>query len=129
LSEKKEISLETFLDPTLDKLRCDPERLMQVLSNLVGNALKFTSKYGKVEVTILPGQDEVTFRVSDTGIGIPPSDLKHVFELYWQSTRTSDQGNGLGLAIAKGVVEAHGGRIWADSQVNVGSTFSFSIPY
>jgi PAS domain S-box-containing protein len=128
LSEKREIRLETRVDPSARFLSCDPPRIMQVLSNLLSNALKFNSEKGRVTVEILAGHDEVIFHISDVGIGIPDDELDHVFKLYWQSSRTSSQGYGLGLAIAKGIVEAHGGRIWAKSEVGRGSTFSFSIP-
>jgi signal transduction histidine kinase len=82
-----------------------------------------------VEVSARAQAAEVVIAVADTGPGIGPEDLAHVFNPYWQARQTARLGAGLGLAIAKGIVEAHGGRIWADSRPGVGSTFFFSIPF
>jgi signal transduction histidine kinase len=101
----------------------------QVLSNLVGNAIKFTPAGGRVTLSAeLAAEREVRFAVADTGAGIPPEQLPHVFGQFWQGRRTDRRGIGLGLAIAKGIVEAHGGRIWVESQVGVGSNFYFTLP-
>jgi PAS domain S-box-containing protein len=107
----------------------DGARVQQVLSNLVGNAIKFTPAGGRVVLRAEPLADrEVRFAVADTGPGIPPEQLPHVFGQYWQARRSDRRGIGLGLAIAKGIVEAHGGRIWVESQVGVGSNFYFTLP-
>lgn len=106
---------------------CDRDRLQQVFSNLIGNAIKFSEK-GAITVRAFPGEDGVQFQVVDSGPGIPSSDLPHVFDRFWQAPKTARRGSGLGLSIAKGIVEAHGGKIWVDSQVGVGSTFSFTLP-
>jgi signal transduction histidine kinase len=109
---------------------CDRERFLQVLGNLVGNAIKFTSSGGTVGIEVVTHGKDVLFRVRDTGQGIAKEQLPHVFERLFR-TRTSDanaDGIGLGLAIAKGIVEAHGGAIWAESTVGVGSTFCFTLP-
>ncbi|MET0286908.1 MAG: ATP-binding protein, partial [Polyangiales bacterium] len=109
-------------------VRCDRERVMQVFSNLLGNAIKFTPRGGEVTVRFERGRDEAIFAVRDTGPGMPAADLPHVFDRFWQARKTARQGAGLGLAIAKGLVEAHGGRIWVESTEGLGSTFFFSLP-
>jgi signal transduction histidine kinase len=109
---------------------CDRERFLQVLGNLVGNAIKFTAAGGTVTIDVETKDKDVLFRVRDTGAGIPEGQLSHVFERLFRA-RTSEanaEGIGLGLAIAKGIVEAHGGTIWAESTVGVGSTFCFTLP-
>ncbi len=105
----------------------DPHRLMQVLENLIGNAFKFTPRGGRVVVGVAARGDEIVFRVTDTGPGIAAEQLPHVFDRFWQSARSDRRGAGLGLAICKAIVEAHGGRIRAESDGG-GSTFSFDIP-
>jgi PAS domain S-box-containing protein len=109
-------------------VRCDRERIIQVLSNIVANAIKFTSAGGAVKLRGAWQGDEVAFVVSDNGPGIPEQELPHVFDRFWQSTKTAHLGLGLGLSIAKGIAEAHGGRIHAESGVGVGSTFLLSLP-
>ena len=105
----------------------DHERIFQVLSNLLANAVKFTAEGGKISVSATELDDEIQVSVKDTGIGIPEEDLSRVFELYRQLGSSRD-GLGLGLYISKAVVEKHGGRIWATSRVGVGSTFYFTVP-
>ncbi len=109
-------------------LRADPLRVAQLVGNVVGNAIKFTPEKGSVTVKAAPDGDRVVVQVTDTGPGIPPSDIPHLFDNFWQARNNDHRGVGLGLAIAKGVVEAHGGRIWCESTVGVGSTFSFTLP-
>ncbi len=106
----------------------DPHRLQQVLENLIGNAIKFTAPGGYIAVGASPADGEVRFWVSDTGCGIPPEALAHVFERFWQARRGDRKGAGLGLPITRGIVEAHGGRIWVESTPGHGSTFFFTIP-
>jgi signal transduction histidine kinase len=106
----------------------DRDRLCQVFENLVGNALKFTGSGGRVTLGASAGIDEVLFWVRDTGPGMPPEQLPHVFDRFWQARRVARQGAGLGLPIAKGLVEAHGGRMWAESSPGHGSCFLFTIP-
>jgi PAS domain S-box-containing protein len=106
----------------------DRDRLLQVLDNLIGNAIKFTPSGGAVEVGAEPGTGEVLFRVTDSGGGIPEEHLPHLFDRFWQAKRTDRRGAGLGLPIAKGIVEGHGGRIWVESQLGKGSTFYFTVP-
>jgi signal transduction histidine kinase len=109
-------------------LTCDRDRLLQVLSNLVGNAISATPAGGSVLVRLEPAAHELVFVVVDTGPGIAADELGHLFERNWRSPRAPYRGTGLGLAIAKGIVEAHGGRIWVESEVGAGSAFFFTIP-
>jgi signal transduction histidine kinase len=106
---------------------CDRDRVLQALSNLIGNALKFTSQ-GTVLVQVEHRGSEALFSVRDTGCGIPEDHLPHVFDRYWRAQATAKLGAGLGLSIAKGIIEAHGGRIWVESHVGVGSSFRFTLP-
>jgi signal transduction histidine kinase len=106
----------------------DRERTLQVLSNLLGNAIKFTPEGGSIALRAEPADEFVQFSVSDTGPGIRAEDLAHIFERYWQATRTAALGTGLGLAIVKGIVEAHGGTIRVETRAGVGSTFHFTLP-
>ena len=107
---------------------CDRERVLQVLGNLIGNAIKFTPDGGAVQVSAEPFDDEVLFTVRDTGVGVSPKQLPHVFDRFWQATPKARLGSGLGLTIAKGVVEALGGRIWVESRPGDGTTFFFTLP-
>jgi PAS domain S-box-containing protein len=108
---------------------CDRERVVQVLSNVVGNAIKFTPGGGSIRVVAEAWGDMVRVSVSDDGPGIPADQIPRIFDRYWHSaTRESRQGAGLGLYIAKGIVENHGGRIWVDSALGLGSTFYFTLP-
>jgi chemotaxis family two-component system sensor kinase Cph1 len=109
----------------------DGERLYQVISNIVGNALKFTAEGGIVDVLAMPDPNPesglVRFAIADNGSGMPPDQLGHIFERYWRVRDANPTGSGLGLYIASGIVQAHGGRIWAESEVGVGSTFCFTL--
>lgn len=107
---------------------CDRERVLQVLGNLIGNAIKFTPEGGTVTVSAERAGDEMMFSVRDTGIGVSNKQLPHVFDRFWQAAPKARLGSGLGLTIAKGVVEALGGRIWAESRPNEGTVFSFTLP-
>ncbi len=109
-------------------VHADPDRVLQVLSNLAGNAVKFTPEGGCVTLVLESGEGHATFSVSDTGPGIPPGQLPHVFEQFWQADRAGRSGTGLGLSIAHGIVAAHGGRIWVDSVPDQGATFYFTLP-
>jgi signal transduction histidine kinase len=108
---------------------CDKERVLQVLSNLIGNGIKFSPPGAAVRLAARRAGAEVEVSVSDDGPGIAPDALSHIFERFWQVRETARQGTGLGLYIAKGIVEAHRGRIWAESTVGVGSTFRFTLPF
>jgi signal transduction histidine kinase len=110
------------------RAKCDRTRVLQVLGNLLGNAVKFTPDGGQLTVGARVHREEVQLWVRDTGSGIRPEALPHVFERYWQAKEAESRGTGLGLYIAKGIVEAHGGRIWAESTQDRGSTFTFTLP-
>ncbi len=125
---EKGVSLRAEECPPELTVRADAERIMQVLSNLVGNALKFVPRGGIVVLRCEDLGTEAMFIITDSGPGIAPEDLGRLFEKFWQRRRTDKRGVGLGLSIARGIVEAHGGRIWAESTVGVGSTFHFTLP-
>ncbi|HEY3112095.1 MAG TPA: PAS domain S-box protein [Gemmatimonadaceae bacterium] len=122
------IRLETSIDESLPPVLADTARIQQVLSNLVGNAVKFTPRNGRITVCAERIDGEVRFGVIDTGPGIPPEQVPHIFGRFWQAKTSDRRGIGLGLAIAKGIVEAHNGRIWVESHVGLGSTFYFTLP-
>jgi PAS domain S-box-containing protein len=107
----------------------DGDRVQQVLSNLLGNALKFTEEGGRVTLRAAADGGELIVSVIDTGVGIPPEEIPFLFDRFWHSRRNSNvRGSGLGLAIARGIIVAHSGRIWAESQPGRGSTFHFTLP-
>jgi signal transduction histidine kinase len=128
VAELQGLTLQTPDGDALPFIRADRGRILQVFWNLVGNAIKFSPKGGTISVTAEPFGNEVRFSVIDTGAGIPARDLPNVFERFWQGSRLDRRGAGLGLSIAKGLVEAHGGKIWVSSVEGEGSTFSFTIP-
>ncbi|MCP3138337.1 ATP-binding protein [Pyxidicoccus xibeiensis] len=127
---EKGISLRLEVSPGLPPVPCDKERILQVLGNLLSNALKFTPPGGSVRVRVMsePGTGDVRFSVTDTGPGIPPEARPHIFDRYWHAAQKRREGHGLGLSIAKGIVEGHGGRIQLERLPGAGSTFSFSLP-
>jgi signal transduction histidine kinase len=106
----------------------DPERILQVLSNLLGNALKFTSKGGRITLRVEARGNDVCFSVTDTGEGISADKLQMIFERFSQGRSNDRRGLGLGLFIAKHIIEAHGGKIWVESRPGHGSTFFFTLP-
>ncbi len=110
-----------------EQVSCDRDRILQVLTNILGNAVKFTPE-GPVTLRIARRQDEILFAITDAGPGMPAAVVAHVFERYWQAQETASRGTGLGLYISKAIVEAHGGRIWAESALGRGSTFYFTLP-
>ena len=123
----KTLLLEQHVPEDIDAI-CDRERVLQVLGNLIGNAIKFTPDGGSVQINAEPFDDEVLFTIRDTGVGVSPKQLPHVFDRFWQATPKARLGSGLGLTIAKGVVEAMGGRIWVESRPGEGTTFFFTLP-
>ena len=122
------LALEVEAPADLPEVWADPQRIQQVLANLIGNAVKFTPKGGRISMHASRVEREVRVVVADTGDGIPSDQLPLVFGQFWQGSRTDKRGIGLGLAIARGIVEAHGGRIWVESIVGTGSEFSFTLP-
>lgn len=124
------ITLREDVPPALPQVEADAERIGQVLSNLVGNAIKFTTKGGQITVSARAEADVVRVSVTDTGTGISREQLPHIFDRFWQSSQSSirSRGAGLGLPIARGIVRAHGGELGVESEPGKGSTFFFSIP-
>ena len=130
LANEKGIALTADIREELPVFAFDYQRISQVLLNLVGNAIKFTRE-GAVRIGVQTDDDTIVFSVADSGVGIPEGELEAIFEEFHQgdsSISREVQGSGLGLAISKRFVEMHGGKIWADSTVGVGSTFWFSLP-
>ena len=125
-----ELGIELVLDVPrpVGMVQADAGRIAQVLSNLCGNALKFTRRGGSVRLCAERAGSEVTVAVQDSGIGIAPRDLAHVFDRFWQAKRASRASAGLGLAIAKSIVEAHGGGIGVESTEGHGTRFWFRLP-
>ena len=107
---------------------CDHDRILQALGNLVGNAIQFTPKGGRVRVEVEAKRDHCLFRVADTGPGVSPEHVEDVFRPFWQADGAS-QGAGLGLAIARSIIEAHGGTIGIESHVPSGASFVFTLAY
>jgi two-component system, chemotaxis family, sensor kinase Cph1 len=129
VAEERSVRLESSAAEESVRVLADRDRMFQVLGNLLGNAIKFSPRGGVVRVATSTAGGFTRFEVRDEGAGLPPNLLAHVFDRYWQATvARSGQGSGLGLYIARGLVEAHGGRIWVDSTVGVGSTFCFTVP-
>ena len=125
---EKELRVEQVVATTQIEAICDRERVLQVLGNLISNAIKFTPEGGLVQITAEPSDDEILITVRDSGVGVSAKQLPHVFDRFWQATPKARLGSGLGLTIAKGVVEALGGRIWLESRPGEGTTFSFTLP-
>ncbi len=127
LAESRGLRLEREEESELPPVLADRSRVLQVFSNLIGNALRFTPEGGRITVRARREGEAVGFAISDTGKGIASEHLPYLFDRYWQA-KSSREGAGLGLPIAKGIVEAHGGHLQVESQPGVGSTFSFTLP-
>ena len=113
------------------RLKADKDKIDQVMENLISNAVKFSPQGGKITISVEQSEGEVKISVADTGMGIPKKDLPHIFERFYRVDNTFTLGiggTGLGLAIVKYIIESHGGKIWAESEVGKGSTFSFTLP-
>jgi signal transduction histidine kinase/DNA-binding response OmpR family regulator len=132
LAQEKQIVLTNSVHPSMPSIHADPRRLDQVLSNLLSNAVKFTKAGGVIEVGAGRGNEtHAQIWVKDTGVGIPRTEIGHLFEKYRQCSNIRESGHkgtGLGLVICKMVVQAHGGRIWVESEEGKGSTFYFTLP-
>lgn len=124
----KPLSLRSELPADLPDIAADPARVQQIFLNLLGNAIKFTPAHGRITVQAQAVGDMIRFAVTDTGAGISRQHLPHLFDRFWQEQSTARLGTGLGLFIAKGIVEAHGGKLWAESELGQGSTFFFTLP-
>jgi signal transduction histidine kinase len=127
LAAEASISLVADVNEQLPRVKADAERIGQVFSNLIGNAIKFTPAGGTITLRADVADGRVWFSVTDTGSGIPPQQVEQVFGQFWQGRKTDRRGIGLGLTIARGIVEAHGGTIGVDSDLGVGTRFWFSL--
>jgi signal transduction histidine kinase len=129
LAREVGVALECDVPDDLPVVVVDEDRVLQVLSNLGTNAIKFTARGGTVTIRADASADDVHLSVEDTGCGIAPEDVPHVFERFWRADGASRvRGTGLGLTIARGLVESHGGRIWLESAIDVGTTVHFTLP-
>jgi two-component system NtrC family sensor kinase len=127
--ENKGIHLEVDLPPDLPAVAGNPVRLRQMINNLIDNAIKFTPENGRVTVSTHLEENQVLLLVSDTGVGIPPPEQPYIFNKFYRASNVEDgTGSGLGLSIVKSIVEVHGGRIWVESTVGEGSTFTVVLP-
>ncbi len=128
IAAAKRVRIEAHLIGDDLAVMADKDRVLQVLSNLLGNALKFTPEGGKIWVTAQPHANMVRFTVDDTGPGIAPQNLARVFDRFWKDESGGKRGTGLGLFIAKGIVVAHEGTIWSESELGRGTSFVFTLP-
>ncbi len=128
-AEKKGQSLELELEPGLPKVQCDLNRMRQVISNLLGNAIKYTEHHGTIRISAWREDEVLVVCIEDSGPGIASEDIPRLFSRYWRVRGTSQAGTGLGLYIVKGIIEAHGGRAWVESEVGRGSRFFFTLPF
>ncbi len=128
VADEAELQLDALVEPDLPRLAVDAQRLTQALTNLGVNACKFTPAGGRVLLRASRAPDGIRFEVEDTGRGIAESDLPHVFNRFWQRRGAAKRGTGLGLAIARGIVEAHEGRVEVASTLGHGSTFALVLP-
>jgi len=128
LAAQKRIELCADAPPGLPSVFADRERVLQVFSNIGGNAIKFTPQGGRVDFHVADWGSVLQFSIRDSGPGIAPGDLPHLFERYWQAEKMRSIGSGLGLPIAKRLIEAHGGEIRVESAIGRGSCFTFTLP-
>lgn len=128
IAKEEGVALSTEVGDDLPPVDVDADRVVQVLSNLVGNAVKYTPRGGAVTLSAVREYDDVRVSVADTGVGISADELPRVFDRFWQSRRTNRSGAGLGLTIARGIVRGHGGRIWLESTVGEGTRVHFTLP-
>jgi len=132
LAKTKNIMLETKIHYSLPLIKADCERILQVMRNLIGNALKFTPNGGNVQVIAQPNEHSLMVSVVDTGIGISENELSIIFDKYKQArlgNPSKIMGSGLGLYIVKQIINAHGGQVWAESTLGKGSIFTFFLPF
>ena len=122
------VKLRSVVADALPPIEADPDRMAQVLSNLVGNAIKFSRRGGTVTLAVEREMEDIRISVVDRGIGIPTIELPKAFDRFWQAKRTNRSGAGLGLTISRGIVRAHGGRIWIESEEGEGTRVHFTLP-
>lgn len=130
VAEDKSIKLDISMPEITPFVYGDPVRMRQMIGNLIENAVKYTPEQGVISFTMEPEQDQVIMRVNDNGPGIPPSDLPYVFDKFFRASNAPDSlpGTGLGLSIVKSIVESHNGRVWVDSKLGNGTSFSVVLP-
>jgi signal transduction histidine kinase len=128
LAQERRLRLLTKPQPQLPRVKCDRERVLQVLSNLVANAANVTAPGGTIELAVSAAERAVVFVVADTGPGLSQDDLARIFDRYWRGDAPAYKGSGPGLAIVRGLIEAPGGRVWAESEPGRGSRFCFTLP-
>ncbi len=128
LARRGEVRLVTSAEPGIPAVKVDYERVLRVFSNLVVNAVKFSPRESEVMVKAEWRDETIRFSVTDSGAGIAPEHLPHLFDRFWQADGRDRRGIGLGLAIAKAIVVAHGGTIGVTSTLGIGSTFCFELP-
>jgi signal transduction histidine kinase len=130
-ARRRGVTMELRLPPAPVRVHHDPQRIGQVVANLLGNAVKFTPRGGSVVVTVEPHRDGARLEVRDTGVGIDASEIPHIFDRFYRGSRANEargSGSGLGLAIVKSIVDMHGGRISVESGVGTGTTFVVILP-
>ena len=128
LAASASLELRLELPEDLPDLWGDHHRLLQVLENLIGNGIKFTAVQGRITVGAARGEGGVLFSVADTGCGISPEGLPHVFDRFWQARKDARHGGGMGLPITRGIIEAHGGSMWVESTLGRGTVIHFIVP-
>jgi two-component system sensor histidine kinase GlrK len=131
LAMAKNVSIKMEVPSDLPDVKMDEERILQTLRNLIGNAVKFTPAGGYITISAQPVEKGMRVSVADTGPGIPKEDLNAIFDKFQQATLLSYskiKGTGMGLAIVKHIISAHGGKVWVESEIGHGSTFIFSLP-
>ncbi len=130
-AEQQNVKVRINIAANIETIRVDAARLAQVMDNLLSNAIKYNRQGGTVVIRAVQENDAVVVMVQDTGIGIAKDDQPHVFDRFFRApegVRLKIEGSGLGLAITQGIIQRHGGHIWVESELNVGSSFYFSLP-
>jgi len=131
LADSKKIKIDVRLADGLPSLSIDIDKIKQVLINIIGNAIKFSPEGSSININVKKKNEYILFEIQDFGFGIPENEHEKIFNMFFQSASIRDKnikGTGLGLSISKAIIEAHGGRIWVDSKIDKGSTFSFTLP-
>jgi signal transduction histidine kinase len=126
--KKKQLNLVKNFPQVNYFVSCDHERALQIIVNLLDNAIKFTPDGGTITISTKQSGDAIEFSISDTGLGIHQDQLPHIFDRYWQAERSSRRGAGLGLSIVSELVKVHGGKIWVESKLEQGTTIFFTLP-
>jgi signal transduction histidine kinase len=127
---EKELNISVDVPEKMEKVFGDPTRLRQLIDNLLGNAIRYTPRNGEIRISMQSETDQVIMQFQDSGPGIPPSDQPYIFDKFYRASNIDQDvpGSGLGLAIVKTIVENHEGRVWVDSTLGQGSTFTVVLP-